>query len=53
MLCYSKKILIVGQKGINEFQILCVGFTAVEIVILSYVVPCGLKKMGFDLIDWC
>jgi len=32
MLCYRKKVLIVCQKGINEFQTLCVGFKVVEII---------------------
>jgi hypothetical protein len=40
MLCYRKKMLIVCQKGINEFQMLCGGLKAVEIIILGYVVPC-------------
>jgi hypothetical protein len=34
-----EKILIVCQKGINEFQMLCGGFKAVEIIKLCYVVP--------------
>jgi hypothetical protein len=32
MLCYRKTVLIVCQKGINEFQTLCIGFKAVEII---------------------
>jgi hypothetical protein len=38
-LCYGKKILIVRQKGINEFQTLCGGFKAMEIIQLCNVVP--------------
>jgi hypothetical protein len=38
-LCYRKKILIVCQKGINEFQTLCGGFKPVEIIKLCNVVP--------------
>jgi hypothetical protein len=34
-----KMILIVCQKGINEFQMLCGGFNPVEIIKLCYVVP--------------
>jgi len=34
MLCYRKKILIVCQKGINKFQMLSIGFKAVEIIML-------------------
>jgi len=40
MLCYRKKILIVSQKGINEFQTLCGGFKEVEIIKLCNVVAC-------------
>jgi hypothetical protein len=40
MLGYRTKIRIVCQKGINEFQTLCGGFKAVEIMKLCYVVPC-------------
>jgi len=40
MLCDRKKILIVCQKGINEFQTLCGGFKPVEIIKLCYDVPC-------------
>jgi hypothetical protein len=40
MLCQWKKILIVCQKGINEFQTLCVGFKAVETIKLCYMVLC-------------
>jgi hypothetical protein len=40
MLCYRKKKLIVWQKGINEFQTLCGGFKAVEIIKLCNGVPC-------------
>jgi hypothetical protein len=39
MLCYRRKILIVCQKGINEFQTLCGGFKAVEIIMICNVVP--------------
>jgi hypothetical protein len=39
-LCNMKKVLIVCQKGINEFQKLCGGFTVVEIIMLCYLVPC-------------
>ena len=38
-LCYSKKILTRGQKGINEFQTHCVAFKVVEHIMLCYVVP--------------
>jgi len=37
---YRKKILIVCQKEINELQMLCIRFKAVEIIKLCYVVPC-------------
>jgi len=40
MLCYRKKILNVCQKGINEFQILCIGFKVVEIMKCCNVAPC-------------
>jgi len=39
MLCYRKKLLLVWQKGIDEFQTLCVGFKAVEIIKLCFVFP--------------
>jgi len=39
MLCCRKKILVFCQKGINEFQMLCGGFKAVEIIKLCYIVP--------------
>ena len=39
-LYYRKKILIVYQKGINEFQMLCGGFKAVGVIKLCNVVPC-------------
>jgi len=51
MLCYRKKRCIVCQKGINEFQILCVGFKAVEIRKLCYVVSCKSNKLGFNHIN--
>jgi hypothetical protein len=38
MLCQRKKLLIVCQKGINEFQTLCSRFKAVEIIMLCSVV---------------
>jgi hypothetical protein len=38
-LCYRKMMLIVCQKGINEFEMLSGGFKAVEIIKLYYVVP--------------
>jgi hypothetical protein len=38
-LCYRKKILIVCQKGIDEFQTLCGGFKAVEIITRYNVAP--------------
>jgi len=38
MLCYRKKILIVCQKGIIEFQMLCGRLKAVEIKKLCCVV---------------
>jgi hypothetical protein len=37
-------ILIVWHKGINEFATLCGGFTAVEIMMLTCVVPCSLNE---------
>jgi hypothetical protein len=40
MLCYRNKILMVCQKGINEFQTLGGGFKVVEIIKLCYVVSC-------------
>jgi len=40
MLCYKEAILLACQMGFNEFQKLCGGFTAVEIIKLCYVVPC-------------
>jgi hypothetical protein len=39
MLCYRKKILIVCQKRINEFEMLFSGFKVVEIIKLCNVVP--------------
>jgi hypothetical protein len=39
MLCYRKKILIVCEKGISEFQMLCGGFKAVEIINLCNIAP--------------
>jgi hypothetical protein len=36
--CYQKKILRIYQKGMNEFQTLCSGFKAVEIIKLCNVV---------------
>jgi hypothetical protein len=38
-LCYRKMILIVCQKGINEFETLCGGFNVVEILKLCNIVP--------------
>jgi hypothetical protein len=38
MLCNRQQILIVCLKGINELQILCGRFKAVEIIKFSYVV---------------
>jgi hypothetical protein len=46
-------IHIACQKGIKEFQMLCVGFKVVEILELSDVVPSALNEMGFILIDLC
>jgi len=43
-LCYRKYILIVCQKGINEFQMLSVRFKAVEIIKFCYVVACRWNK---------
>jgi hypothetical protein len=40
MLCYREKILIICQKGINELQMLCIEFKAVEIIMLYDDVPC-------------
>jgi len=47
-----KKILTVCRKGINEFQMLCIGSTVVDIMKFWYVVPCWLNKMEFIFIDW-
>jgi len=52
-LCYRTKIHIVCQKGIDEFQTLCVGFKVVEIINLFQNVPCWMNKMGFNLIELC
>jgi hypothetical protein len=38
-LCHRKKVAIVCQKGIKEFQMLCIGFNAVEIIKLCNTVP--------------
>jgi hypothetical protein len=43
--------LIVSQMGINEFQTLCCGFKAVEIIKLCNVVPYRLNQKGFNHID--
>jgi len=51
-LCYRKKILIVCQKGVTEFQTLCDRFNAVGIIKLCYVVSCGLNEMRFNIIDF-
>jgi len=48
-----EKILIVCQKGINEFQMLRRWFKAVEIIKLCNVVPYWLNEMGFNLINLC
>jgi len=45
MLRYRKKILIVCQKGINEFQTLCARFKVVEMIKLCNVVPCCVNEM--------
>jgi len=37
--------------GINELQTLYVGFKAVYIIKLCYVVPAKFNKMGFNLMD--
>jgi len=50
---HRKKVYIVCQKGINELQTLYVGFKAVEIIKLYYMVPCRLNKMGFNFFDLC
>jgi len=42
---------IVRQKCIKEFQMLCVGFKVVQIILLLYVVPGWLNSMGFSHID--
>jgi hypothetical protein len=39
MLCHRKKIIIYCQQGIDELQMLCIGFKVVEIRMLLYVVP--------------
>jgi len=53
MLWYRRKILSIWQYGMNEFPTLCAGFIAVEIIKLCYMVPCGLKKMGCNILDLC
>jgi len=50
-LCHRKKILIVCQEGINEFQTLCVGLNAVETIKLCQMIPWWLTTMGFDYVD--
>jgi hypothetical protein len=49
----QEKILIIGQKRMNEFQTLSSRFEAVEIILLCNVVSCQLNKMGFNPIDLC
>jgi hypothetical protein len=39
MLCHRKKIIIYCQQGIDELQMLCIGFKVVEIIKLCYIVP--------------
>jgi len=53
MLCSMTKIFIVCQKGIKKFQMLCVGFKAVEIITHCYVVPCWLTNNSFNHIELC
>jgi len=53
MLCYSNMIVIVCQKRNNEFQMLCVGFKVVKIIMLCFVDPWWLNRTGFNLIDLC
>jgi len=51
-LCNRKTILIVCQKGINAFQMLCIQLKVVEIIHLSYVVPCWLNNIGINIINF-
>jgi len=53
MLCHRKKILIVCQKGINQFQTLYIGFKAAETIKLCDIVPCWFDNMGFHCVDLC
>jgi len=53
MLCYRKMVVIVRKMGINEFQMLCIRFKAVEIIKLCNVFPGWLNKMQLHLIDLC
>jgi hypothetical protein len=46
-------MVIVCHKGINEFQKLCGGFKAVEIIKLCYIVVNRLNKIGLNLLDLC
>jgi len=51
--CYRKQRQIVCEKGITEFQTLCVGFKVVENIKLSDIVRCWLNKLGFYRMDLC
>jgi len=51
--CNWKKILIVCQKRMNEFQTLCIGFKVVGIKKVCYVVPRWLNIIGFNFVDLC
>jgi hypothetical protein len=53
ILCSQNVALEVSEMGMNEFQMLCRGFNAVEIIKLCYVVVCTLDKRGFNFINMC
>ena len=50
--CHRKKVLIVCQKGMNEFQTLSIGFKGVEIINLHYMVFCCVNELGFNSVNW-
>jgi len=53
MLCHRNNVLIVCQRRIEQFQTLCGGFKAVEIIKLCYFVSSGLKKIVSNFIEMC
>ena len=53
MLYYRRKILIFCLAGFKEFQTFCIGFQAVEITPLCYIVLCWINTMGFTIIKVC